>query len=128
MVVNIIALSLLVITILTNIILYHYLKKTKTNLDKKESERIKILDDLRSERTKRGMMIEQILPFKKDIGFNIDNFKFLGQPIDGIVFEEDKIIIVEFKSGKARPSKKQKEIKTQINQHKVEFKEVRCSG
>ena len=48
-------------------------------------------------------------------------FRFLGSPIDGIQFEEDKIVLVEFKSSSSQISVKQRKIKELVEQRKVEF-------
>ena len=76
----------------------------------------------------RGLMAEQFAPFTdsfRQLGWNIQEFKFLGRPIDGIQFEEDEIIIVEFKTGDSNMSKKHRRIKTLVEEGKVRFQEIR---
>ena len=51
--------------------------------------------------------------------------KFLGQPIDYIYFGEDKIVIMEVKSGNAKLTPKQVQIKNLIKEHKVFWEEFR---
>ena len=72
-----------------------------------------------------GKTWEQFVPFTSNFPYTKENFKFLGDPIDGIVFEEDKIAIVEIKTGSSQLSPKQKKIKELISEGKVEFKELR---
>ena len=55
------------------------------------------------------------------------NFRFIGNPIDGIQFEEDGIVFVEIKTGRSRLSKPQKGIRNLINEGKVSFIEFRIS-
>ena len=77
---------------------------------------------------RRGLMAEQFAPFTdsfRRLGWNIQEFKFLGRPIDGIQFEEDEIIIVEFKTGDSNMSQKQRRIKTLVEVGKVRFQEIR---
>ena len=76
----------------------------------------------------RGLIAEQFAPFTKafeKLGWDLQEFKFLGRPVDGVQFEEDEIIIVEFKTGNAPLSQKQRRIKELVERGKVSFKEVR---
>lgn len=75
--------------------------------------------------TKYGRLTEQFMPFMKDYPYDAQNFRFLGTPIDGVQFNDDGIVFVEFKSGDSRLSAKQKAIKDLVLNKKVEFKEVR---
>jgi predicted Holliday junction resolvase-like endonuclease len=83
---------------------------------------------IRSLSVKHGLMAEQFLPFSKLFPGDPKNFRFLGSPIDGIAFEDDQVIIVEFKSGKSRLSPLQRHIKDLVDRGKVSFKEVRIGG
>ena len=44
-------------------------------------------------------MTEQFMPFVHNYPWDPGRFRFIGSPIDGIQFEEDRVIIVEFKTG-----------------------------
>ena len=74
------------------------------------------------------MMAEQLLPFSKDFPGDPQKFKFLGAPIDGILFEEDKIVIVEFKTGRSQLSSTQRRIRELVENGKVYFQEIRMTG
>ncbi len=78
-----------------------------------------------SQSVKYGKMTEQFVPFTKDFPFDPGNFRFLGNPIDGIVFEENKIIFAEFKAGSSQLSEKQKRVKELVEKKKVEWFEHR---
>lgn len=77
--------------------------------------------------TKYGKMTEQFIPFLKVFPYDENNFRFLGTPVDGVQFEDDKIILVEFKTSDSRLSAKQRHIKDLVNKNKVEFEEIRIS-
>ena len=77
---------------------------------------------------RHGMIAEQFLPFSKHFPGDPKNFRFLGSPIDGIAFEDDKVIIVEFKTGKSRLSPAQRRIKGLVDQGRVSFQEIRVGG
>ena len=96
----------------------------------KDNERLKLdLQDLKFSKhslsTKYGKMTEQFIPFLKVYPYNENNFRFLGTPIDGVQFEDDKIILMEFKTGDSKLSEKQKHIKDLIQKKKVSFEEIR---
>lgn len=76
---------------------------------------------------KYGKMSEQFFPFMKDYPYSTENFRFLGTPIDGVQFEKDRVVFVEFKAGSSGLSARQKEIKELVERKKVEFEEVRIS-
>lgn len=74
--------------------------------------------------SKYGKITEQFLPFLDCYPYEPGNFRFIGTPIDGIQFEEDKIIFLEFKSGDSRLTKKQSGIRELVNERKVSFEEI----
>src|SRR3989344_7140457 len=78
-----------------------------------------------SQSVKYGKMTEHFIPFTKEFPFDPTNFRFIGTPIDGIVFDEDKIIFAEFKAAGSQLSPKQKRIKELVEQRKIEWYEHR---
>jgi predicted Holliday junction resolvase-like endonuclease len=85
---------------------------------------------LRSERVRRGQMFEQFIPFVKNFPYNRKDIRFLGSPIDMIVFnglDEGKvkdIRIIEIKSGKSRLTQREKQIRQAINDKQVFWEEI----
>ena len=75
--------------------------------------------------TKHGQMAEQFLPFSRKFPGNPQDFRFLGSPVDGVCFDDDRVLIVEFKTGKSRLSDRQKHIRDLVRSGKVYFQEVR---
>ena len=72
-----------------------------------------------------GKMTEQFMPFLKNYPYLPENFRFLGTPIDGVQFEDDKIVFVEFKCADSGLTPRQKRIAELVWQKRVEFKEIR---
>jgi len=80
-----------------------------------------------------GQGLEQLVPLTVDFGFLGNDSRFLGSPIDYIIFnglsdeENDKIeiIFLEVKTGKARLSNREKLIKNAVLEKRVEWKELR---
>ena len=75
--------------------------------------------------SKYGKMTEQFMPFLKDYPYDPGNFRFIGTPIDGVQFEGNKIIFVEFKSSNSKLSPRQRQIAELVWQKRVEFEEHR---
>lgn len=55
--------------------------------------------------------------------YDPQHFRFLGSPVDGVQFEEDCVVIVEFKTNKSRLSEKQKRIKQLVEDGHVYWEE-----
>jgi predicted Holliday junction resolvase-like endonuclease len=70
-------------------------------------------------------MTEQFMPFVPDYPWDPQRFRFIGSPIDGVQFEDDKVIIVEFKTGSSKLSERQRHIRDLIRDGRVEFEEFR---
>lgn len=68
-----------------------------------------------------GKITEQFAPFMQSYPFSPENFRFIGSPIDGIQFEDDRIIFVEIKTNKSKLSPLQKKIKELVKRGKVEW-------
>jgi predicted Holliday junction resolvase-like endonuclease len=90
-----------------------------------------IIDDLTSKKkslsSKYGKMTEQFFPFLEKYPYEKNNFRFIGSPIDGIQFEDNKVIFVEFKTATSRMTTKQKKICDLVNSGKVEFREFKIN-
>lgn len=108
---------LLTVIFIITINQYNKLKSKITNLD----------SNLRSNAVKQGLTLEQWIPISENYPWNHRNFRFLGDPIDGIQFEDNKILLVEFKSGNSRMSNKQKAIQQLVENGKVEFIEIKTN-
>lgn len=111
----------IVILIVSTIILF---RKTK-NLTQNYS---KLLSQKKSSEVRTGQIAEQLAPFTDGYPYDTKNSKFLGQPIDLIAFEPDKVVFVEVKTGNSQLSAKQKHIKQLIESGQVFWEEFRLSG
>lgn len=70
-----------------------------------------------------GRITEQWFPLMDGYPYDSQNFRFLGTPVDGVQFEEDKIIFVEFKSGRAELSAVQRKLKKAVESGRVYWEE-----
>lgn len=104
------------------------IKERKEEL-KKLRERGTTKSEVGAKSTNIGLILERLAPTLGSFRFNHNDCRSLFDPIDYIIFEGlstkgqvDKIFFVDIKTGVARLSRNQKEIKTVINDKKVNFK------
>ena len=79
----------------------------------------------RSLSTTYGQITEQWFPLMEEYPYDPKQFRFLGSPLDGVQFEEDRIVFVEFKTNRSRLSEKQKRLRDLIERGEVYFEEFR---
>lgn len=75
--------------------------------------------------TTYGKLTEQFAPFMAKYPYAPEQFRFIGSPIDGIQFNKEKVIFVEFKSHTSRLTPLQTQIKHLVATGKVEWFEFR---
>jgi|Deesub1362A_J573_1020465.scaffolds.fasta_scaffold00023_75 predicted Holliday junction resolvase-like endonuclease len=110
-------------------------KITKKEYDLKFEEWIKekeseIREDAkrRSRVTLGGKFSEQLAPFLPGFNYDPTDVKFLGDPIDMVVFKGrshnkiEEIVFLEIKTGKKGLDKPQRMVKEAIENNKVKFK------
>jgi predicted Holliday junction resolvase-like endonuclease len=78
-----------------------------------------------------GQVGEQLAPYFPDFGHNPNEVRFIGKPIDFIVFEGmddgcvNEIVFIEVKSGNARLSSREREVRDTIKEKRVRWEEYR---
>ena len=94
-----------------------YIKKNIDLIEKYNKE----LHFRKSSEVRLGHIGENLAPFTKCWPWDPNNFRFLGNPVDGVQFNDDGIVFVEIKTGGARLSKSQKKFKDLVKAGKVSF-------
>lgn len=84
-----------------------------------------ILSKKQSLSTTYGQIFEQLIPFSKKFPYDTKKFRFIGDPVDGIVFDDNKIIFCEVKLHKSQLNKRQKKIKELVRKKKVDWFEIK---
>ena len=120
--------SVCVICIIIIIVCYKLYKRAEKDFDdslikikENEEKYAKLLHQKKSSEVRLGRVGENLAPFTEKWPWDINNFRFLGSPIDGVQFNEDEVLIIEIKTGNSRLSKNQKYIKELVEQGKVRF-------
>ena len=78
-----------------------------------------------------GKLLEKVFPTMKDFELELSDCRFLGEPIDLVVFKGltagkvESISFMEVKSGKAVLNKHQKSVKEAIENNKIKFEEFK---
>ena len=88
----------------------------------------------RSKAVISGQVTEQIAPFLPNFPANPSDARFIGKPVDFIVFSGlsenekiDEILFVEVKTGKSLLSEREKEVKKAIEKGNVRYDEYRIN-
>ena len=68
-----------------------------------------------------GKITEQFAPFMKHYPYDPQNFRFIGSPIDGIQFEDDHILFIEFKTHTSKLTPHQQNIKQLVKNKHVDI-------
>lgn len=116
----------IIFSLIINILLIYLLVAEVSKRRKARKEAIE-----KSRLVLEGKFKEQLAPFLPEFGFNPTDARFIGSPVDFIVFDGaaenniKKIIFLEVKSGKSKLTKKEEQIKENIEKGKVEFKELK---
>lgn len=80
-----------------------------------------------------GMFSEQLAPYLPDFPYSPSEVRFLGKPIDFIVFKGmdnkkiDEVVFVEVKSGNSKINNHEKNLKETIEKKKVRWEEYRVA-
>ena len=82
----------------------------------------------KSSEVRLGKIGENLAPFVRDWPWDPKNFRFLGNPIDGVQFNDDEIVFVEIKTGAARLSRSQKDFRDLVKEGKVSFVTFKITG
>jgi len=78
-----------------------------------------------------GKVYEQLVPYLPNFPFNPKDVRFLGSPVDFVVFDGlsdgqvTRIVFVEVKTGDAQLSGRERRVRDAVQQARVEWHELR---
>ena len=81
-----------------------------------------------------GKVYEQLLPFLPEFPFSPRDVRFLGSPVDLLVFdgmdrgELKRVVFVEVKTGQAQLTPRERQLREVLKAGRVEWVEIRRSG
>ncbi|MBT3314155.1 MAG: Holliday junction resolvase [Anaerolineae bacterium] len=85
----------------------------------------------KSQSTLIGKITEHFIPYLPDFPYNPQDARFLGAPIDFIVFdglstgEIKEVVLVEVKTNKGSLSKRERQLRDAVNEGKVKWTQIR---
>jgi predicted Holliday junction resolvase-like endonuclease len=88
----------------------------------------------RSQAVTMGKVHEQLIPYLPDFPYNPKDVRFLGSPIDLVVFEGlaegrvERIVFVEVKTGGAGLTSRERCVRDVVQAREVEWAELRVAG
>jgi len=99
----------------------------------KKAEEKKIRKDAasKSRATLTGKITEHFIPYLPDFPYNSQDARFMGAPIDFIVFdgmsegEIKEVVLVEVKTNTSNLSKRERQLRDAVKEGRVKWKEVR---
>lgn len=86
----------------------------------------------RSQAVTTGKVYEQLVPYLPDFPFNPKDVRFLGTPVDLVVFDGlsegavRRIVFVEVKTAGADLSTRERRVRDAVNARRVEWSELRA--
>lgn len=120
-----IQLIIVIILCISTLYLYAKLLKEQRNAASMSASYDKLLSQKKSSEINTGLIAEKLVPFLKNFKHNPKDATFCGNPIDYVIFGPDKVTIMEIKTGNARLTKKQRHIKSLVNNGDVVWEEIR---
>ena len=81
-----------------------------------------------------GKVYEQLVPFLPEFPFSPRDVRFLGSPVDLLVFdgmdrgELKRVVFVEVKTGQAQLTPRERQLREVLKAGRVEWLEIRRSG
>ena len=125
------ALSLALISFVLLVYILYLKKKMNYEIKRKLKEKEEdIRKDAveRSRSTLKGKISEHLAPFSEEFEYNASDARFLGSPIDYVVFdgmsdgsEEIKIVFADVKTGSSKLSSVQRKIKKAVEEGQVKW-------
>jgi|TARA_R110000751_G_scaffold1976_6_gene7531 predicted Holliday junction resolvase-like endonuclease len=99
-------------------------------IKKLNDDNTKLLSQKKSSETRLGQIGEHFAPFLDVFPYDPKEARFLGSPIDFVVFdfEGDQIVLVEFKTGNSRESKRQRQVRDMVAKGSVKYEVIRVRG
>lgn len=99
--------------------------KLTEDLEEQKELKSKVTSQKKSSEVRLGHIAETLAPFLDQFEFEPEECCFLGKPIDYVSFGEEEITFIEVKSGNSQLSTKQRRIRDQIKEGRIDWKEVR---
>ncbi len=119
-----ILLAIVILSVL-NLSIYILFKREKDRVETLTNAYNTLLSQKKSSEVRTGQIAEKLVPFLDHFDHDPRDATFCGNPIDYVIFGPEQITIMEIKTGNARLTKKQKHIKSLVQNGDVVWEEIR---
>jgi predicted Holliday junction resolvase-like endonuclease len=88
----------------------------------------------RSQAVTRGKVQEQLVPFFPDFPFSAQDARFLGSPVDFVIFDGlsdgalRRVVLLEIKTGGAQLTPRERQIRDAVQAGRVQWQELRLGA
>ena len=88
----------------------------------------------RSQAVTLGKVQEQLVPFFPQFPFNPKDARFLGSPVDFVVFDGlsegtvERVVFVEVKTGASQLTARERQVRNVVQERRVDWVEMRADG
>ncbi len=120
-----IPLIIIVLLLVATLYLYNKAQKEQYRSKSLTASYDKLLSQKKSSEVVTGQIAEKLVPFLENFNHNPRDATFCGNPIDYVIFGPDQITILEIKTGNSRLTKKQRHIKSLVENGDVVWEEIR---
>jgi len=124
--------SIIILFLLIGIVIGHIIGAIRRNKYWEEQIEAERKDAIaKSRAVLGGLFSEQLAPYLPDFPYSPSEVRFIGKPIDFLVFKGadskniDEVIFVEVKSGKSKINAHEKNLKNAIDNKRVRWEEYR---
>ena len=100
------------------------LTKVQQQLADLKADYNNLLGQKKSSEVRIGLLEESLAPLHKDFKYDSRKARFIGHPIDYIIFEDNEIVFLEVKTGTSRLSPTQRKIKGLVVAGKVKWDQL----
>lgn len=102
-------------------------EKLQLSNKKLTSDNADLKSKIKSTEVRTGQISEQFAPYLKDFPYEPKDVRFLGSPIDMIVFDfkGDQVVLIEFKTGDSKESARQRQIREMIKNGRFIYQVIR---
>jgi predicted Holliday junction resolvase-like endonuclease len=121
---TLLSLVLIAVTVAFAVTVGHYRRRLEAVEEERDEEEFR----RRSLATTYGKITEQFAPLLDAYPWDSQDFRFLGSPIDGVQFADDRVVFVEFKTNESSLSPTQSEVKRMVERGDVEWRTFRVDA
>ncbi|HWG89688.1 MAG TPA: Holliday junction resolvase-like protein [Candidatus Thermoplasmatota archaeon] len=118
--------GLSLVTIILALLLLFLVRHYRGRVEELREEVAALQSQKQSLSTTYGRITEQFAPFMAGYPYDPRNFRFIGSPVDGIQFEEDRIVFVEIKANNSRLTPAQQKWRHLVEEGRVAWLEFRA--